>query len=217
MRPKHLAIALSKLQPHPCSDVSLEQYATEGDLASYWMLAVDELDDVQGKSVVDLGAGNGILGLACLMLGAAHVRFIECDPNALTALEANLDGLAPSLQDKTAILPLRIGVDEIDLSDADLVVSNPPWGVQTARADRPFLDLAFSSGADAVHLLHSMHAKHLTAVAKDQGWESEAVFRTEFRLPPIYAHHSQRKGATEVQCWRFHRPGDAKVPVADEE
>jgi len=217
MRPKHLAIALSKLQPHPCSDVSLEQYATEGDLASYWMLAVDELDDVEGKSVVDLGAGNGILGLACLMLGAAHVRFIECDPSALEALKANLDGLAPNFQDKTTILPLRIGVDDIDLSDADLVVSNPPWGVQTARADRPFLDLAFGSGADAVHLLHSMHAKHLTAVAKDHGWEAEAVFRTEFRLPPIYAHHSQRKGNTDVQCWRFHRPGDTKVPVADEE
>ena len=217
MRPKHLAIALSKLQPHPCSDVSLEQYATEGDLASYWMLAVDELDDVQGKSVVDLGAGNGILGLACLMLGAAHVHFIECDPSALGALKANLDGLAPNFQDKTTILPLRIGVDDIDLSDADLVVSNPPWGVQTARADRPFLDLAFGSGADAVHLLHSMHAKHLTAVAKDHGWEAEAVFRTEFRLPPIYAHHSQRKGNTDVQCWRFHRPGDTKVPVADEE
>ena len=41
MRPKHLAIELSKLAPHPCSSVELEQYATEGDLAAYWMLGVD--------------------------------------------------------------------------------------------------------------------------------------------------------------------------------
>ena len=43
MRPKHLAMNLSKLQPHPCTDVTLEQYATEGDLAAYWLLAVEEL------------------------------------------------------------------------------------------------------------------------------------------------------------------------------
>ena len=58
MRPKHLAIRLSKLTPHPCKDVTLEQYATEGDLAAYWMLAVDQLDDFEGKVVADLGAGN---------------------------------------------------------------------------------------------------------------------------------------------------------------
>ena len=49
MRPKHLAIRLSKLTAHPCKDVLLEQYATEGDLAAYWMLAVDQLDGLEGK------------------------------------------------------------------------------------------------------------------------------------------------------------------------
>ena len=63
MRPKHLAIELSKLEPHPCNSVELEQYATEGDLAAFWLLAIDQLDNLENKSVLDLGAGNGILGL----------------------------------------------------------------------------------------------------------------------------------------------------------
>ena len=91
MRPKHLAIKLSKLQPHPCLDVQLEQYATEGDLASYWMLAVDQLDELDGKTVLDLGAGNGVLGIACLLLGAKHVHFVECDEDALEVLRRNLE------------------------------------------------------------------------------------------------------------------------------
>ena len=48
MRPKHLAIELSKLQPHPCTSVELEQYATEGDLAAYWILGIDQVDEMEG-------------------------------------------------------------------------------------------------------------------------------------------------------------------------
>ena len=93
MRPKHLAIKLSKLTPHPCENVALEQYATEGDLASYWMLAVDQLDGFERSTVVDIGAWNGILGIGALLLGASEVIFVESDPAALEVLEANIDSL----------------------------------------------------------------------------------------------------------------------------
>ena len=97
MRPKHLAIRLSKLTAHPCKDVLLEQYATEGDLAAYWMLAVDQLDGFEGKVVVDLGAGNGILGIGALLLGAAQVVFVETDEEALGVLRSNVASLEDDL------------------------------------------------------------------------------------------------------------------------
>ena len=212
MRPKHLAMALSKLKPHPCADVSLEQYATEGDLAAYWMLAVDELDGVEGQTVADLGAGNGILGVACLMLGAHHVHFVECDEAALAVLKENLTSLAEDFQHRWTVHPDTIGTDPINLDGVNLVVMNPPWGVQTAKADRPFLLAAFTSSANAIHLLHSDRTTHATALGKDHGWDNEAVLRTTFRLPPMYAHHGKRNASTDVQCWRFHRPGDARLP-----
>ena len=104
MRPKHLAMALSKLTPHPCADVSLEQYATEGDLAAYWMLAVDQLDGLEGRRVVDLGAGNGILGIAALMLGAEHVVFVEVDDDAETVLQRNINGLDDALAKRAMVV-----------------------------------------------------------------------------------------------------------------
>jgi len=42
-----------------------------------------------GWSVVDYGAGSGILGIAALLLGADHVTAVDHDPQALVATTAN--------------------------------------------------------------------------------------------------------------------------------
>ena len=217
MRPKHLAMALSKLIPHPCADVTLEQYATEGDLAAYWMLAVDQLDGMEGRRVVDLGAGNGVLGVAALLLGAANVLFVETDADAAEVLQRNIDGLDDEIAERATVVTARIGTDEVGLDRTEIIVMNPPWGVQKAKADRPFLDLAFASDAEAVHVLHSDRAAHLEPLANEAGWDAETVLRTTFRLPPLYAHHGQRRGATDVKCWRFFRPGDARLTPENDE
>lgn len=212
MRPKHLAIQLSRLTPHPCLRVELEQYATEGDLAAFWMLAIDQTDGFEDRHVVDLGSGNGILGIAALLLGARKVTFVETDKDALEVLHSNLNTLDKALMAQAEVVNAHIGRDEVELESVDLLVMNPPWGVQTAKADRPFLELAFGSDASAIHVLHSEKAAHIEPLAKDRGWEWEHIIRTVFRLPPTYMHHSQRRGDTDVMCWRFHRPGDARLP-----
>ena len=216
MRPKHLAIKLSKLTPHPCENVALEQYATEGDLASYWMLAVDQLDGFEQCTVVDMGAGNGILGIGALLLGAGEVVFVESDPSALDVIEANIDSLDDELQARARILSATVGLDEVPLEDVDIIVMNPPWGVQREKADRPFLEAAFASKATSIHVLHSDKATHLEPMAKEHGWWAETVLRTEFRLPPTYEHHAQRKGKTDVKCWRFFREGNAQLAIDDD-
>ena len=211
MRPKHLAIALSKLAPHPCQHLDLEQYATEGDLAAYWMLGVDQLDGIEGKRVLDIGAGNGILGIACLLLGAEHVTMVEVDPEVVKVINANVASLPVELQSRTTVVHGDVREHDLPTEGVDLVVMNPPWGTQVARADRPFLDQAFATDATAVHLLHHANAAHLEAVGEGAGWRAEVVLQTEFRLPPTYFHHAQRKGFTDVKCWRFFRPGDARL------
>ena len=216
MRPKHLAIKLSKLTPHPCENVALEQYATEGDLASYWMLAVDQLDGFERSTVVDMGAGNGILGIGALLLGASEVVFVESDPTALEALEANIDSLDDELRARARILPATVGLDEVPLEGVDIIVMNPPWGVQREKADRPFLEAAFASKATSIHVLHSDRATHLEPMAKENGWWAETVLRTEFRLPATYEHHAQHKRKTDVKCWRFFREGNAQLAIDDD-
>ena len=90
MRPKHLAIELSKLIPHPQHNVNLEQYATEGDLAAFFVLAVDQLEDISGKTIVDIGSGNGILGIGCAILGAEKTILIEADDDVSKVAVQNI-------------------------------------------------------------------------------------------------------------------------------
>ena len=112
MRPKHLAIELSKLSPHPQHAVELEQYATEGDLAAFFALAIDQLDIVNGKDIVDLGAGNGVLGIGCGILGAKNVTLIEGDSKVCEIARENSSAIMENYPTKLRTINCMIGVDQ---------------------------------------------------------------------------------------------------------
>jgi len=207
-----LAIELSKLEPHPCNSVELEQYVTEGDLAAFWLLAVDQLDDLENKSVLDLGAGNGILGLGAAYLGANEILLIEADRDAHEISKNNIAKVNQKFDTKINSIKAMIGIDKIELSKKyDIIIMNPPWGFQTEKADRPLLEFSFGLNADSIYVLHSAKEKHLQALAKDFGYEGEIVFETDFRLPAKYSHHVKKNSMTEARCWRFYRTGDKKI------
>jgi len=72
-----------------------------------------------------------VLGLGALAMGAGRAILVEADPGACDAAMANAEsmGLAESVE----IVSATLGSDPVDLGAADLIVSNPPWGRQTAR------------------------------------------------------------------------------------
>jgi ribosomal protein L11 methyltransferase len=55
---------------------------------------------VSGRRVIDYGCGSGILGIAALKLGAAHVRAVDLDPQALLATRENAirNGVSSSIE-----------------------------------------------------------------------------------------------------------------------
>lgn len=192
MRLRHLAMALSKLPPHPQHDVSLEQYATEGDFAARWIAEIIQRGDLdQDTRVVDLGAGNGILGIACHLAGAKSILLIEKDENC----HHDYEGVKWLLGD----------INEWNQKDVDLIIMNPPWGAQKPMADRPFLEAAFSSDAQVIYLLHSSMATHILPLAKSFDWAGEIALQGEFKIPAKYDHHRSREGVTQVSVWRFIR------------
>ena len=81
---------LSSLHPHPCHSVELEQYPTEGNLAAAWLTKIDLGDGFAGKHILDLGAGNGVLGIGAAFLGAEHVTMVECDADTVEVLQQNV-------------------------------------------------------------------------------------------------------------------------------
>lgn len=104
---------LPEMRLHLATEVTPLWEATEATLARnnlpppYWAFAwpggqavaryaLDNPEAVRGKRVLDFAAGTGLVGIACALAGAAHVRAAEIDAFALAAMELNaaLNGVA---------------------------------------------------------------------------------------------------------------------------
>jgi len=201
MKQVHLAMELSKLPPHPTHNAKLEQYATDGDVAANWLMTVNGAEPFEDTDlIVDLGAGNGILGIGALILGAPRVVFVEKDPAACEAIEAGLDnhGFGRARAEVLCIDVLELNMDWYK---CDTVIMNPPWGQQVRSADRPFLETALKLASRSVHLLHSAGAVHVVPLAADMGWDAEKWMETELPLPKRYVHQKKRRVFTDAAMW----------------
>jgi predicted RNA methylase len=186
-------------------------------LAAFFVLAVDQLDIIGGKKIVDVGAGNGVLGIGCGILGAEHVTMIEGDSSVCQIAQQNSSVIMEKYPTKLTTINCMIGADQAPGNlECDIVIMNPPWGFQTTKADRPLIEYGFMLKPDSLYILHSANATHLEQLGKANGYDCELVFESNFRLPPKYMHQSRKMGQTEVRCWRFHKPGDAKITTIDD-
>ena len=200
MRVRHLAMSLSKLHPHPCENVDLEQYSTDGNIASLFISSIISFGDISPDSVVgDLGAGNGILGIGALKVGAEKCIFLEIDKKACEILEENL--VLNNLSESGSIINEYLD-SNTSFPKVDLIVCNPPWGRQKEKADRPFLDLIIENGAIS-HLMHSAHATHIRPFFESRNWSVEKYGEFDFNLPAKYSHHLKEKDSTKVGFWRL--------------
>jgi len=204
MRMRTLGMQLSKLECLPSPSLELEQYPTNGELAARWLNDMFSFGDIfPGCSVIDLGAGNGILGLGSLILGAQKATFIEADNSAIPIIQSNAESirLAESIELVNAI----VGKDEIEIRNSDLIICNPPWGKQTVKADRPFIDEILKSGV-TTHLMHSAESRHIEAIFEKADWSIEKFAEADFALPATFGHHSSRLGKTRAAFWRLVPP-----------
>lgn len=97
-----------------------------------------------GLRILDAYAGSGALGLEALSRGAGAVTFIECDPEVLRVLRANVASLA--VEERCRIVPglVRDILARRELSGPfDLVFADPPYAEQAGES---FLGALVGSG-----------------------------------------------------------------------
>ncbi len=94
------------------------------------------LEPLTGLRVVDLFAGSGTLGIEALSRGAIRADFVEIDRVARAALERNLGSLGLEARSRVWSLALPRGLERLaaELAAADLVLVDPPYGGEAARA-----------------------------------------------------------------------------------
>jgi len=187
----HIKEQLLTIKTFTKPKAQLEQYTTPSDIAA--QIVTEWKEQIIGKTVLDLGAGTGMLGIAALLIGAKKVLFIEKDKEAVRILEENLEQVA--LRDKAEIITSNLNLTDIE---ADTTIMNPPFGTRKEHADREFLDYALSHSSFVI----SMHkTSTLDAIVKHiQGLKARVVMVSDlsYVLEHSMEHHTKEKQAIAV-------------------
>lgn len=199
-----LAIILSSLKGFENPKEGEEQYITESDIAAELIWIMKMRDELDGKTVADLGAGTGILGIGALLFGAKKVFFVDKDGDALAIAKENID----DLKAKGYILGEVVFVlGDVGMFDekTNIVLENPPFGTREDHADKKFLEKAFST-ANLVYSFHkSSTDKFVRAFSDDNGFKVVEKADYAFPLKQIYAHHKRKIHRIEVSLYRLEK------------
>lgn len=195
---RDLERALESVPDFASPDPTKEQYRTPPSVAADLLWAAWTDGDIQGKAVLDLGCGTGMLSKAAAMLGAATVIGVDHDEEAIAVAKAQVpEGRF-----------LAADVAELEPEPVETVVMNPPFGAQKGNrnADRAFYELALATGAAAVWFLApTVSEKFLAAYARDAGAELEKVLEWSYPLPATMAHHQDAVRTIQVGGYRLSR------------
>jgi putative methylase len=116
---------ISKLDKTEKNDLKFEQYSTDIDTAYQLTYFIDYSIGIAGKTVADLGCGNGILGISAALLGAEEVDMYDIDENAVYTAKQNIEKL--NIKNAKSIC-----MDMFDVNKKyEIIVSNPPFGFQS--------------------------------------------------------------------------------------
>ncbi len=195
-----LAVALSRLKTFDRAKMALEQYPTESGLAADLLWDAAMKGRIEGRRILDLGAGTGILAIGAALLGASEVVAVEKDADAIAVFRENLE-LYEGVE--------RVRIVEADVASfrepADLVVMNPPFGTKERHADRVFLSTA-TKLAPVVYTVHkSSTEKFVRAFAEDEGFAITMAQQRSFLLKRSMPHHERRRQDVEVMLFCLER------------
>lgn len=212
-RKKDVAIELQKLDLIEHPKVELEQYSTPPDIAAEIIHAIGMDMNVNGKRILDLGCGSGILGLGMIILGGDEMLGIDIDSEVLENARHNGDLVKDQFGD-TNIQFYQHDVEALEINDLpenwrkfDVVICNPPFGTRKSKIDQVFVEKALMF-ADVVYSVHKYSTRHFwkNTKAKDWGVKVDNVIpELRFPLKKTFSFHKHQVLDIQVQLVKFYK------------
>lgn len=185
----------------------LEQYPTPDWLAAHLLHAAAMRGDLDG-TVLDLGAGTGMLALGAALTGRAdRVLGLELDAGALAVARENEARLSPPV----GVEWVRADAARPPLAPAGrdrrggvTVVSNPPFGAQDGAegADRAFLSTASEVAAVSWSVHNGGSRGFVEAFVDDAGGDLTHAYGAELELDRRFPFHDAERAAVPVEVFR---------------
>jgi putative methylase len=202
MKLKQLEMALQRLSGFPRPKAALEQYQTPASLAARLLYHALMKGDLEGKRVVDLGCGTGMLAIGAALLGAESVTGVDIDERALVVAQENarlIDAEVTFL-----LADLREEGSGERIGACDTVLMNPPFGAQKAHADRPFIDCALLV-ADVTYSIFNAGSTPFVEAYTAQRAEVTEKIGGAFPIKRTFAFHTKDVQEIEVEILRLKR------------
>lgn len=197
LRKRDLTIQLQSIEAHPHPKVRLEQYPVPADLAAEILFrACYVYDDIEGRSIIDLGAGTGRLTIGAALLDANYTVGVDSDEEAIRIARANAK-------------KLRVQVDWV-LGDVtllrgrvDTVVMNPPFGTKQIHADTRFLEVALGL-ASVVYSIHKTSTRSfIVPWLNRHNTRSAVVISGKLEIAHQFPFHRKRRQYVDVDVYRI--------------
>ncbi|KFG25272.1 uncharacterized protein NESG_02043 [Nematocida ausubeli] len=153
MKLKEAKWRLDEIEGFSHPKIKYEQYMTPSELACavVYVMAVEN-DDVQQKTVLDLGCGTGMLSAAVLLYGAASVTGLDVDASLESLYENNLQKVSEG-QHRFICADVQ-DAQFNELPQFDTAIINPPFGTKNnSGIDVTFLEKALEKAS----VVYSMH------------------------------------------------------------
>jgi putative methylase len=193
--------ALLKIEPHPTPKAHLEQYTiSPAAAAEILYIAAYIYDDVIEKTVLDLGCGTGRLAIGAVILGADEAVGVDIDKLAVKTALRNAERM--KVNKRTCWIAADIDALR---GNFDTVLQNPPFGVQTRKADRKFIRKALELGR-TIYSLHKSGNSNREFIKKfidKHGGKVTGIFPMKMEIPRLFEFHTKRKYNVEVDLYRI--------------
>jgi putative methylase len=191
---KKLEIILSQLKENPKPKADLEQYTIPGGLAAQIINLANLRGDIKNKMILDLGSGTGRLTIGSLLMGAKEAIGIDISGDVLKVARENVK-IAEKLTDQRVrdkIKFIKKSVSDFE-GNADTVIQNPPFGIQTLHADRLFLEKALECGKRvySLHRSYEKTRKFLKRFIEENGGRVEKIIKFKYRIPYMFKFHKK--------------------------
>jgi putative methylase len=202
MKLRQLEMALQRCVGYTKPRAGLEQYQTPAPLAARLLYDAFLQGDIEGKTVCDLGSGTGILAIGAALLGAAPVRGIETDGNAIRIAQENARLLGADVE----FINADIATAHETAGPCDTVVMNPPFGAQkqNVHADRPFIDAALAIAPVTYGIFNAGSTPFVSAYIEGRAQVAGQVSGT-FTIKRTFAFHTRDAQEIPVEILKLVR------------
>lgn len=191
MKKKDLEIELEAVLPFKEPVAALEQYSTPSVIASDILFTAYCEGNVADRVINDLGCGTGIFAIGSCLLNAKKVYGYDISRSALDIARKNIEKFNADVE-----------LIECDISEVkhrvDTTFMNPPFGCQTKRADRPFLDKAMelSSSIYSIHMENTL--PFVEAYVASKGHEIVSRRTYKYNISHTFTFHSKAKKSIDI-------------------